>query len=111
MIFIKQSYSIIVMNCLATTERFNLTRHGKTNNSTHNIEQYCLIDEVFSCDDFMNDEYDEPLDIVEIVELPGLEQIAIFKTIWLKLLQRKYKKRYQNRKQIIEPSSTPPPSQ
>ena len=39
------------MNCLATTERFNLTRHGKTNNSTHNIEQYYLIDEVFTCDD------------------------------------------------------------
>ena len=111
MIYIKQSYSIIVMNCLATTERFNLTRHGKTNNSTHNIEQYCLIDEVFTCDEFMNDEYDEPLDIVEIVELPGLEQIAIVKTIWLKLLQRKCKKRYQTRKQIIEPSSTLQPPQ
>ena len=99
------------MNCLATTETFNLTHHGKTNNSSPNIEAYYLIDEVFTCDEFMNDEYEEPLDIVEIVELPGLEQVAIFKTIWLKLLQRKCKKRYQSRKQVIEPSSTPPPSQ
>ena len=99
------------MNCLATTEAFSLTHHGKTNNSSPNIEAYYLIDEVFTCDEFMNDDYEEPLDIVEIVELPGLEQIAIFKTIWLKLLQRKCKKRYQSRKQIIEPSSTLQPPQ
>jgi hypothetical protein len=99
------------MNCLATTEPFSLTHHGKTNNSSPNIEAYYLIGEVFTCDEFMNDEYEEPLDIVEIVELPGLEQIAIVKTIWLKLLQRKCKKRYQTRKQIIEPSSTPQPPQ
>ena len=111
MIFIKQLYSIILMNCLATTEPFNLTHHGKTNDSSPNIETYYFIDQVFTCDDFMNDDYDKPLDIVEIVELPGLEHVAIFKTIWLKLLQRKYKKRYQNRKQIIEPSSTPQPPQ
>jgi hypothetical protein len=99
------------MNCLATTESFNLTRHGKTIHSSPNIETYYLIDEVFTCDEFMNDENEEPLDIVKIVELPGLEQIAIFKTIWLKLLQRKCKKRYQTRKQIIEPSSTLQPPQ
>ena len=99
------------MFCLATTEPFNLSHHGKTNNSTHNIEQYCLIDEVITREEFMDDQYDESLDIVEIIELPGLEQVAIFKTIWLKLLQRKCKKRYQTRKQIIEPTSTPQPPQ
>ena len=99
------------MFCLATTEPFNLSHHGKTNNSTHNIEDYCLIDEVITREEFMDDQYDESLDIVEIIELPGLEQVAIFKTIWLKLLQRKCKKRYQTRKQIIEPTSTPQPPQ
>ena len=99
------------MFCLATTEPFNLSHHGKTNNSTHNIEQYCLIDEVITREEFMDDQYEEPVDIVEIIELPGLEQVAIFKTIWLKLLQRKCKKRYQTRKQIIEPTSTPQPPQ
>ena len=99
------------MFCLATTEPFNLSHHGKTNNSTHNIEDYCLIDEVITREEFMDDHYEEPVDIVEIIELPGLEQVAIFKTIWLKLLQRKCKKRYQTRKQIIEPSSTRQPPQ
>ena len=99
------------MFCLATTEPFNLSHHGKTNNSTHNIEQYCLIDEVITREEFMDDHYEEPVDIVEIIELPGLEQVAIFKTIWLKLLQRKCKKRYQSRKQLIEPTSTPQPPQ
>ena len=99
------------MFCLATTEPFNLSHHGKTNNSTHNIEQYCLIDEVITREEFMDDQYEEPVDIVEIIELPGLEQVAIFKTIWLKLLQRKCKKRYQTRKQLIEPTSTPQPPQ
>ena len=99
------------MFCLATTEPFNLSHHGKTNNSTHNIEQYCLIDEVITREEFMDDHYEEPVDIVEIIELPGLEQVAIFKTIWLKLLQRKCKKRYQSRKQVIEPTSTPQPPQ
>ena len=70
------------MFCLATTEPFNLSHHGKTNNSTHNIEQYCLIDEVITREEFMDDQYEEPVDIVEIIELPGLEQVAIFKTIW-----------------------------
>lgn len=99
------------MFCLATTEPFNLSHHGKTNNSTHNIEQYCLIDEVITREEFMDEQYEEPVDIVEIIELPGLEQVAIFKTIWLKLLQRKCKKRYQTRKQIIEPTSTLQPPQ
>ena len=99
------------MFCLATTEPFNLSHHGKTNNSTHNIEDYCLIDEVITREEFMDDHYEEPVDIVEIIELPGLEQVAIFKTIWLKLLQRKCKKRYQSRKQLIEPTSTLQPPQ
>ena len=83
------------MNCLATTEPFSLTHHGKTNNSSPNIEAYYLIGEVFTCDDFMNDEYEEPLDIVEIVELPGLEHVAIFKTVWLKLMQRKFRREFR----------------
>tara|TARA_B100001093_G_scaffold483351_1_gene515776 strand:+ start:4159 stop:4611 length:453 start_codon:yes stop_codon:yes gene_type:complete len=32
------------------------------------------------------------IDIVEIIELPGNEQVACIKTVWLKILQRKWKK-------------------
>ena len=81
------------MYSLATTEPFNTVLHGKTNNSTPFIENYYLIDEVIDCDEFMQQEYHtNEVDIVEIVELPGLEHVAIFKTIWLKLLQRKIRR-------------------
>ena len=81
------------MYSLATTEPFNTVLHGKTNDSTPFIENYYLIDEVIECDEFMQQEYDtNEVDIVEIVELPGLEHVAIFKTIWLKLLQRKIRR-------------------
>tara|TARA_R110001599_G_scaffold66940_4_gene189358 strand:+ start:291 stop:575 length:285 start_codon:yes stop_codon:yes gene_type:complete len=89
------------MYSLATTEPFNTVHHGKTNDSTPFIENYCLIDEVIDCDEFMQQEYDNSeVDIVEIVELPGQEHVAIFKTIWLKLLQRKI------RRQCIENKSS-----
>ena len=81
------------MYSLATTEPFNTVLHGKTNDSTPFIENYYLIDEVIECDEFMQQEYHtNEVDIVEIVELPGLEHVAIFKTIWLKLLQRKFRR-------------------
>lgn len=81
------------MYSLATTEPFNTVHHGKTIDSTPFIENYYLIDEVIECDEFMQQEYDtNEVDIVEIVELPGLEHVAIFKTIWLKLLQRKIRR-------------------
>lgn len=38
------------------------------------------------------------LDIIEIIELPGLEQVACIKTFWLKILQRKWKRIYKERK-------------
>ena len=37
------------------------------------------------------------IEIVEIHELPGQEQVAIKKTFWLKLLQRKFRKLVLNR--------------
>jgi len=41
------------------------------------------------------------LDIIEIIELSGNEQVACIKTIWLKLLQRKWKRIYKERKDKI----------
>ena len=88
------------MYSLATTERFNLLHHGKTNDSTQNIEDYFLIDDVITCDEFLDEDYDNTgVDIVEIVELPGMEHVAIFKTIGLKLLQRKFRRRIQKLRQ------------
>jgi len=42
------------------------------------------------------------LNIIQIIELPGFEQVACIKTIWLKLLQRKWKRIYKERKDKIK---------
>ena len=41
------------------------------------------------------------LDIIEVFELPGNEMCACIKTIWLKLLQRKWKRIYKERQDKI----------
>lgn len=47
------------------------------------------------------------LDIVKIDTLNGLEEVAYIKTFWLKLIQRKWKKIYHNRKNLIKKLSNP----
>ena len=42
------------------------------------------------------------LDIIEVFELPGNETCACIKTIWLKLLQRKWKRIYKERQDKIK---------
>ena len=42
------------------------------------------------------------LNIIQIIELSGQEQVACIKTIWLKLLQRKWKRMYKDRKIKIQ---------
>ena len=39
--------------------------------------------------------YNNNLHIIEIIKLEGEEEVAIIKTFWLKILQRKYKKYYR----------------
>ena len=47
------------------------------------------------------------INIIEIIELPGLEQVACIKTIWLKILQRKWKKMCKDRKDKIQKLKNP----
>ena len=37
------------------------------------------------------------LEIVQMIELPGLEQVAIIKTFWLKVLQRRFKNYFKKK--------------
>ena len=41
------------------------------------------------------------LDIVEIHELDGEEMVGFIKTFWLRILQRKWKKIFKKRKEVI----------
>ena len=47
------------------------------------------------------------LNIIQIIELPGYEQVACIKTIWIKLLQRKWKRIYKDRKDKIQKLKNP----
>ena len=83
---------------LATTEPFNIYRHGKTNQSSPNIEHYSFVDEIIEPNEFIGGLYDNisTLELIKIIELPGQEQVAIFKTIWLRILQRKWKQQHND---------------
>lgn len=45
--------------------------------------------------------------IGETIRLPGDEMVVILKTIWIRLLQRTWKKTYAHRKQVIQKRCTP----
>ena len=78
---------------IAYTEPFNAVIHGCTEKSSKDIHRYHLVMEVYEAGEFFeNYELRSNLDIVEMVELPGSECVAIFKTFWLRILQRKWKK-------------------
>jgi len=46
-------------------------------------------------------------DIGYMIELPGLEQVAILKTFWIKIFQRKWKKYYHKMQQLIQKRKNP----
>tara|TARA_E500000178_G_scaffold356405_1_gene434032 strand:- start:2488 stop:2814 length:327 start_codon:yes stop_codon:yes gene_type:complete len=96
---------------LALIERYNDKYHGRTKCSSNYIENSNLIVYVITPEEFYNDEYivykeladnnkimnndvnkifeNTSLEIVEVLELNGLEQVGIIKTFWLKIFQRK----------------------
>jgi len=47
------------------------------------------------------------VDIVEIIELEGQEEVACVKTFWLKCFQRRYKKYYKKKQEIIRKRKNP----
>ena len=61
------------------------TYNSNINNTIRNIE------EIYTNPKNTN------IEVIQVIQLSGLEQIAIIKTIWLKLLQRKFKKHYKNK--------------
>ena len=42
------------------------------------------------------------IDIIETHTLDGMEEVAILKTHWLRLVQRKWKRLYKNKKEILK---------
>ena len=92
---------------LALVEQYNDKYHGRTKCSSNDIENNYMIVYIITPEEFYNDEYivykklsdnnkkimnndiNTSLEIVQVLELNGLEQVGIIKTLWLKILQRK----------------------
>ena len=82
---------------IALVTPYNEKEHGRTHCTSKNIETYNMIVYVLELEDFYNNSYKNlinrniSLNIVELKELSGLEQVGILKTMWLKILQKKFK--------------------
>jgi len=75
-----------------------LDKYLVRNNITHpNIRNYSNI---------IDDGKYIKLDIVEIHELDGREMVGFIKTFWLRILQRKWKKIFKKRKEVIKKRKT-----
>ena len=107
---------------LAICERFRPLIHGWDENSSPNILNHYLVVECIDKNDFYSNAYLEDLelirlyhrnrecqiqlDIIQLDELtPGLEEVAYIKTFWLRIVQRKWKKIFQERKELIKKRS------
>lgn len=90
-LYINDIQSLLLRQYVNLNELNNLTRHPTIRNY-HNI--------------IKKSNYIKP-EIGEYIILPTQEAIAILKTIWLRIIQRKWKKIFEERKLIIKKRSYP----
>jgi hypothetical protein len=113
--------------CLAICQTYNQYLHGLTTESDVNIDKYVMVEEVVEQDDFYDKVYVEiigqilqmntriirhynsmenivppSLEIIQLIELSTGENVACIKTFWLKIIQRKWKKVFEKRKQKVK---------
>lgn len=106
---------------LAICEKFSPDIHGKSNKSNANIEDYSIVYAKVTSRDFFSGEINEYIDLIQsnhqhytgitprvstdIVYTNTLETgecIAIKKTFWLRILQKKIKKKLIARRKCIQ---------
>jgi hypothetical protein len=111
---------------LAICTRFNAELHGIDENSTPGIENHYLVLYTIELEEFYNNDYINilkivhentsydstaqqhiKLDIIKCDELIGLEQVGYINTFWLKIVQRRWKKIYKMRQQLLKACSSP----
>jgi len=103
---------------LAICELFSPTKHGKTDNSSLDIDTHWMVYTTISLDEFYDGSYNEDiellrlqdshhgdrirLDIIHIDELErGGEVVGFIKTHWLKAVQRRWKNICKKRNTLI----------
>ncbi len=99
---------------VAAVCKWNESQFGKDNESSKDIEYQWfvldLLDKNIQSEDiagllkFYQENCHSPvsLEIVDYFCLPGQEMVAICKTFWLKIIQRKWKKVYAERQRILK---------
>ena len=96
---------------LAFCERFKPQIHGLDENSSPNIKEHFLIYATIDLNEFLSDEfpreekrlrcYNIRLEIIQADELSGgQEQVCYLKTFWLRIVQRRWKKVFRERKEM-----------
>jgi len=108
---------------LAICERFQINIHGADEKSTSNITEHFLINTIMELGEFYDNSYKEEevriqrywrrspllynqkfirLEIIHADQLkPGGEHVAYFKTFWLRIVQRCWKKVFKARKELL----------
>ena len=119
------NHNIIIVNKfqLAICERFQINIHGADEKSTSNITEHFLINTTIELSEFYDNSYKEEelriqrywrrspllynknfirLEIIQADQLkPGGEHVAYFKTFWLRIVQRCWKKVFKARKELL----------
>lgn len=105
---------------LAICAPFDPVIYGIDENSSPGILNHYMIVYTIELEEFYDNSYKdliefitnstngiEPrLDIVKCEELSGLEQVGYIKTFWLKIVQRRWKKIYKERQEMLKRRSS-----
>jgi hypothetical protein len=103
---------------IAICERFNPHIHGYDENSSPGITEHFLIYTIIELNEFNDNSYKAELrqlqrynkeirlEIIQADELtPGQEQVCYLKTFWLRIVQRRWKKVFKLRKELLRKRS------
>ena len=120
---------------LAICMQFDPVIHGMDEASSPDILNHYLVVYTIELDEFYNNDYKDiieivkfnydqqqqqtayirqehqmgrapKLDIIQCDELSGLEQVGYIKTFWLKIVQRRWKKVYKERQEMLKQRSS-----
>lgn len=126
-------YNRIPKHCLGISILWSQYLHGLSNNSSPNINTYWIVEECISINDFYENNlhwinnyrryvrtllssvnnlhnrilYNPKINIIYMDYLPGDECVACIKTIWIRLIQLRWKKLFKLRKVIIKQRTYP----
>jgi hypothetical protein len=102
---------------LAIVCQWNEEQFGRTEDSSNDIDHHWFVLEVLDDEDIENPnerlEFYKThcktpcsLEVIDYFCLPGEEMVGVCKTFWLKLVQRKWKKVFAERRRINETRAT-----